>query len=234
MRDLVKHYAGYYGDPVLREWRDLGGREKAFNIVSLWGRPELPQRVAEIGFGEGAVLAHLDRSGFGNSFTGFEVSSSAVQAASQRQFCHPIRFVKFDGRRIPARDDEFDLAILSHVLEHVAEPRVLLEEAARIAPAVFVEVPTELHARTPKHFGWTDVGHINLYSPLVIRHLVESCGLRVVAERVTQPSRETCSFHTGAARGTAKWLVKSAALKARIGTRMFTYHSCLLAVRGAQ
>ncbi len=214
MRDLVKHYAGYYGDPVLREWRDLGGREKAFNIVSLWGRPELPQRVAEIGFGEGAVLAHLDRSGFGNSFTGFEVSSSAVQAASQRQFCHPIRFVKFDGRRIPARDDEFDLA--------------------RIAPAVFVEVPTELHARTPKHFGWTDVGHINLYSPLVIRHLVESCGLRVVAERVTQPSRETCSFHTGAARGTAKWLVKSAALKARIGTRMFTYHSCLLAVRGAQ
>lgn len=49
-------------------------------------------------------------------------------------------------------DGSFDLAIQSHVLEHVEYPRVVSHEAARVADYVFVEVPLELNRRTAEHF----------------------------------------------------------------------------------
>jgi SAM-dependent methyltransferase len=230
MDDFALRYADYYGDPRLQEWRDLGARAKAANIIALWPRGSPPENVAEIGFGDGAVLAQLDRLGFGEALSGFEVSASAVEAASQREFQRPVTLVEFDGVRIPAGDDEFDLAILSHVVEHVAEPRAAIHEAARIARHVFVEVPTELHARTPRHFAWTELGHINLYSPLLIRHLVESCNLEILGERVTHSPREVCCFRDGRLRGSLKWAVKAAALRVGLGTQLFTYHCSLIAV----
>ena len=45
------------------------------------------------------------------------------------------RIEAFDGGEVPADDGEYDLAILSHVLEHVPVPGPLLAEAAARARA---------------------------------------------------------------------------------------------------
>jgi len=230
MRDLIDHYENdYYAEPgELRPWLLLTGRDKAANVRELWtGQP--PVSVADIGCGDGAVLVHLDRAGFGQTYTGFEISASAIALAEETEFRRPARFIAFDGISLPADDREFDLAVVSHVVEHAADPRGLVAEAARIAKWVFIEVPLELNARTPHDFAWDDLGHINLFNAKILRHLVQSVGLDVIAERVTLPGRDVSVHQHGSYVGLLHWTIKRSALAARVGTRLFTYHGSILA-----
>jgi SAM-dependent methyltransferase len=228
MEGAAGHYADYYRDEI-RHWRALGAADKAANVVRAWPRSPGPGRIVDIGCGEGSLIKHLAQLGFGDEFHGLEVSPSALTMARELSYARPVSFASFDGRRVPAADQEFDLAILSHVLEHVQEPRSLLLEARRVARFVFVEVPLELNLRTPSHFTWSDVGHINLFSPLVLRHLCESSGLEIVAERVSCPSRRVLAFESGW-KGSLKWALKRSALAApRAASRVFTYHGAVLA-----
>ncbi len=233
MSNLNDHYQGYYEDGRQYEWRDLGARYKAANVISLWSSNEGvgAPNVVEIGCGDGAIIHELACQGFGESYVGYEVSESGIVQARERTYAKPAQFLLFDGAHLPGEDKSFDLAILSHVLEHVEEPRQLLKEAARIAKYVCVEVPLELQIRTRRDFRWTSVGHINLYNPVVIRHLVQSTGLRVLGERLTCPGRSVFTYQRPGLRGVVHWAVKATLLKVApfVAWRMFTYHGSLLA-----
>ncbi len=233
MLEASHHYAGYYGDTNLAAWRELSAKDKAANVIRLYClvRQESPSEVADIGCGDGAVIQELGRQGFGHSYVGFEISESGLSYARQRQYAKPSRFELFDGRHLPVEDKSFDLAILSHVLEHVEEPRTLLREAARVSRLVFVEVPLELHLRTPHDFHWSDVGHINLFNPLLLRHLVQSTGLHVLAERVTCPHPAVFTFRYPGWMGILRWAIKAVFLRLSpaLACKMLTYHGCLIA-----
>ena len=187
-------------------------------------------QVVEIGCGDGAIIQELARRGFGQSYVGYEVSDSGVRQARERAYAKPSRFELFDGTRLPAEDKTFDLAIVSHVLEHLEEPRQLLKEAARLANYVCVEVPLELNLRTRRDFRWTSVGHINLYNPVVIRHLLQSTGLQVLVEQVTCPGRPVFTFQSPRIRGSLHWAAKAMLLRVApfVAWRLFTYHGSLL------
>lgn len=234
MFEAYSHYTNYYGDGNLAAWRALSAKDKAANIIHMYsviGHNLLPT-VADIGCGDGAVIRELDRQGFGESYIGFEISISGITAASQHKYSRRLTdLVIFDGAHLPVRDKAFDLAVLSHVLEHVECPRQLLREAARIAKYVFVEVPLELHARTPHNFHWSDVGHINLFNMTILRYLVQSIGLRILAERVTCPRRAIFTFQHPGLAGNLRWGMKSLLLKLSrsIACHIMTYHGCLLA-----
>jgi len=229
-----KRYTHYYGDPRLAAWRELSARDKAANVVKLWSEVSLgkaPFRVADIGCGDGAVIFELARRSFGNRFVGFEISASGVQHAKKRTYTRSVEFALFDGYHIPAKNCAFDLAVMSHVLEHAECPRLLLREAARVARCVFVEVPLELNARTPSNFRRSDVGHINLFNPLLLRHLAQSCGLHVLSERVTCPNRVVFTFKRPGLIGTAHWALKAGLLRLwpALAWRVWTYYGCLIA-----
>ena len=189
-------YREYYNDPNISTWREIGARDKAKNVIRLWskcGGREQPS-LADIGCGDGALIRALDHKGFALAYTGMEISESGLAKASVPKYHTLCNFALFDGCSIPFRDQSFDLSVLSHVLEHVECPRLLLREAARIARHVFVEVPLEFNCRTPHHYKQTPVGHINLYNPLLLRQLVESSGLRVMAEQITSPSLPSFTY----------------------------------------
>jgi 2-polyprenyl-3-methyl-5-hydroxy-6-metoxy-1,4-benzoquinol methylase len=127
MTTAIQLYTDYYGDARLIEWRQLGAKDKAANVIRLWStvKPHISPRIADIGCGDGAVIRELDRRGFCSSYTGFEVSESGIACAQQYQYLSSTRFELFDGVCLPASDHSFDLDILSHVLEHAEEPRTL-------------------------------------------------------------------------------------------------------------
>ena len=156
--DIRRHYEDTF-DSVPPEWRRLGAIDKSRNVLSLCGNYGFAN-VVEIGAGNGAILEQLSRHGFARSYTALEISESAIAAIKDRRIGGLKDAVLFDGYSIPFDDGSFDLAILSHVIEHVEHPRLLLREVSRIVRgdkgAVFVEVPTELTLRASRNFRWTD------------------------------------------------------------------------------
>ena len=226
--DIRRHYEHTFAS-VSPEWRRLGAIDKARNVLSLCGSYDFAN-VVEIGAGDGAILEQLSRHGFAHSYTALEISKSAVDAIRDRNIGGLKEAVLFDGYSIPFEDGAFDLAILSHVIEHVEHPRLLLQEVTRIVRAnkgaVFVEVPTELTLRAGRNFRWTDTGHINIYSPLTIRHLLQSTHFNVVSERLTNPSYAVHRFTHGSLHGGLRFFVRSFALRAMpvLANRVFTYH----------
>ena len=181
--------AGYsLSDPGEAErmgrWRALGARSKADHVVKLLARAGLrPSTLVEIGCGDGALLAELAARGVAPVLDGFELSPPAAEIARERGVARRVEV--FDGVEVPAEDGAYDLAVVSHVLEHVPEPMSLLREAARVAPAVLIEVPLEDNRsarRDEKREEAARIGHIQFFDRAAIHSLVRVAGLTVAAE----------------------------------------------------
>ena len=219
-------YADAYRDGA-SGWRTAGATDKAKNIVRLCAA--IPHAtIVDVGAGDGAVLQALAASSFGQAYHALEIAESAVAAIRLRNIPALNAAVVFDGYRIPFDDDRFDVAILSHVVEHVEHPRRLLREAARIARHLFVEVPLEDNARLPLDYTASATGHINFFSRKTLRRLVQTTGLTVVDELVSLPSARVHTFH--AKSRIVNYCLKYAALalSARLATHVFTYHYSVL------
>jgi ubiquinone/menaquinone biosynthesis C-methylase UbiE len=224
---LKTNYENYYeeGDS---EWRRLGAVDKAANIVSLC--QAIPHAtLLEIGAGEGSILKRLSELSFGEELYALEISPSGVEAIQNKKIPRLIECQLFDGYEIPYVDHRFDLAVLSHVVEHVEYPRKLLYEAARVARYVFVEVPLDDTLRLKPDFVFDKVGHINFYSPITFRRLIQTCNLRILRQTVTNPSKAVLEYRYGK-KGVIQYYVREGLLRALPGvaTRIFTYHSSLV------
>jgi ubiquinone/menaquinone biosynthesis C-methylase UbiE len=233
-KELTKKYERYYADSSLTEWRRLGAVDKCGNIAKLCAN--FPHDgILEIGCGEGALLERLAHLHFGLRLTGLEISPSGVQRVEEKHIpCCTAQL--FDGYQIPFPSEHFDLAILSHVLEHVEYPRRLIQEAARVAKTVFVEVPLEDNWRLSPDFEPDHVGHINFYNPKTIRRLVQSCGMTVIEGQTSHSSVETYVFRKGELSGTATFWLKQAMLRlsATFATNAMTYHYSLTYARASR
>lgn len=230
---LKRNYDGYYNSESTN-WRYVGAFDKVENIQDLCnGIPH--NTVLEIGAGEGAVLARLAERQFAESYYALEVSESGLSGTRERNIPGLIEANVYDGYNTPYADNQFDLAILSHVIEHVEHPRLLLAEAARIADYVFVEVPLEDRLGLPMDFQFKRLGHINFYTYKSVRRLLQSCGLQVLRQETTNPALATYQFRYGKVKGAAKHAIKEAAMRLfpRLASKCLTFHCPILATRAA-
>lgn len=224
---IKSNYEDYYeeGDS---EWRWLGAIDKAHNISTLC--KSLPiNSVIEIGAGEGSILKRLSELEFGAEFYALDISPSGVDTINNKSISRLIECSLFDGYNIPYENKKFDLAVLSHVIEHVEYPRKLLYEAKRIAKYVFVEVPLEDSVRLPQDFVFDKVGHINFYSPKTIRRLIQTCNLEVLDQLTTNSSKDIYTFQKGK-KGLINYYIKEYLLRffPFLATEIFTYHSSII------
>jgi len=227
-KTLAQNYADYYGQrDDLPEWRRLGAVDKCSNIVRLCSRLE-HHDVLEIGCGDGAILERLAGDGFGARFTGLEISPSAIKCAQERNIPNLVVQL-FEGYELLFPEKSFDLAILSHVIEHVEYPRKLIREAARVAKNVFIEVPLEDTWRLPEDFVFDRVGHINFYNVKTIRSLVQSCGMKIVDAHLSHGEIATYVYRKGKLRGGWTYLLKELGLRVwpTAAVKSFTYHYAL-------
>jgi hypothetical protein len=151
-----------------------------------------------------------------------------------------VRVEVFDGARVPAGDGTYDLAVLSHVLEHVPDPPALLAEAARLAAWVLVEVPLERNrsaARPAKRAEAARIGHIQFFDRAAVRGLCAGAGLAIRAELTDPLGLAHHAFGAAGPRARARAAVKAAVRRAawrlapRAAERAFTVHYAALAAR---
>jgi SAM-dependent methyltransferase len=236
MPDTREFYeAGYaLADPAEAErmgrWRAIGARSKGAHVKTLCRRAGLtPATIVEIGCGDGSLLVELSSLA---TVDGFELSANAAAYARERGVARRVE--AFDGEHVPARDGEYDLAVLSHVLEHVPDPLPLLKEAARVAPNVLVEVPLEDNrsARRPAKRSLSEAaGHLHAFGRADVRRLMREAGLEP-AEELTDPlPYEHHAFFSTRMKGAAKWAVRKAVHEIGAAERLFTVHYAVLARR---
>jgi len=226
--ELMDNYDNYYHNKSETAWRELCASRKADNIVKCC-EGNIFSRVLEIGAGEGAILQNLSNREFAKELYALEISSSGVEGIKNRGIPEMRDVSIFDGYSTNYPDNFFDLVILSHVVEHVEHPRLLLYEANRISRHVFVEVPLEDNLSIKENFVFNKVGHLNYYNPTTIRFLLQSSGFDIIKEVVSNPIKEIYRFKQGVV-GSVKHFIKEAALFLfnKTSPKVFTYQSSIL------
>ena len=226
----AEKYKDYYAEGGRQdEWRRMCAEKKADNIVELCSA--FPHdSILEIGCGSGDILRSLGERGFGKELTGIEISTSGLERAKHQTIPSLKEIRLFDGEIVPFGDQQFDLAVLSHVVEHLEHPRKMLHEARRVARYVFVEVPLEHTVRLSRDFDFNDIGHINFYTDKTIRRLLQTSGLIVENQIVTDTTQEMLTFQMGG-RGVIQHALRSISLSLipTLAQWIFVYHSALVA-----
>jgi ubiquinone/menaquinone biosynthesis C-methylase UbiE len=176
-------------------WRMLGAKAKAKNITEVCSTLK-PEKVLEVGAGDGSILHFLNEWGFGKELYALEIADTGVEVIKKRNLARVKEVKTFDGYKIPYADSSFDLVILAHVLEHVEHERLLIRELKRVAKHIVIEVPLDYRFgvdKRMKHF--LNYGHINMYTPTSLRFLLQTEGLEVLADKTSLTPTETIKFN---------------------------------------
>jgi len=227
-------YNEYYGTERERQWYEVSSEDKARNVLRHC-LPLNPTRVLDVGAGNGSVLGRYVAGGLGREVCAVEISSSGITELEERKSGTFVDVKKFDGITIPYPDDSFDLVVLSHVLEHVEHPRLLLHEMRRVARHAYIEVPLELSRLKGGLSGdWVmdDTGHINYYNRDLLCRQLQTAGWRVDQMEVSPPTVGTYRFALGT-KGVVQWAVKRCALafSTKLATSLFAFNCGVLCSR---
>ncbi|WP_131746286.1 class I SAM-dependent methyltransferase [Frankia sp. Cppng1_Ct_nod] len=148
-----------------------------------------PGRVLDCGCGAGDNARLL--TGRGWKVTGITIDP--VERTAAEEFCEVVHLSDLKVGLPFAGDGSYDLVLLSHVLEHLADPTHLLEEARRVVAddgLVAVALPNVLHYSQRVKFlrgefeytqtGVMDATHLRFFTFDSALRLVRGSGLDVV------------------------------------------------------
>lgn len=160
-------------------------RSYAKPIVSFFSQYKQKGNLLDIGAGGGFLLKEAQEKGF--TVQGIEPSRAAVR------FCRSQGLTVKHGyfKKGVFTKNSFDVIVLSHVLEHVADPHTFLSDARDILrPGGILclsqtnytgTIPTILGAYWE---GWVPSQHYVHFSPTGVEHLLNMNGLAVEALQI--------------------------------------------------
>lgn len=192
-KDLKNNYDNQYSDKS-EEWRRIGAKGKVDNIVKI-SKDLKFNKIIDIGAGDGNVLSVLSNINYCEEFCAAEISDSAIEQMKKKNIKGLKEIRQFDGYTLPFKDKEFDIAICSHVIEHVEFPRQLLREIKRISKYQIFEVPIDFSFNVDKKFNhFNSYGHINIYTPALFNFLLFTEGYEKLNHINALYSNEITSF----------------------------------------
>ncbi|SNQ51104.1 conserved hypothetical protein [Frankia canadensis] len=156
---------------------------------------DIPTGVAlDCGCGAGDNARLLRARGWRVTGVTNDASERAVAAAE----CDHVELADLSAGLSFASDGHYQLVLLAHILEHLADPAPLLADARRVlAPGgrILVALPNVLHYRQRAlflrgRFEYTDTGlmdttHLRFYTVESARRMLERNGLRIAAAGTT-------------------------------------------------
>ena len=194
-RNIQSAYNDQYDDHdgPLTKWRDLAGKYKSQNIIKVVNGRSF-QKILDFGSGTGSILEYLDGNAQFGQFSAIEISNNAIAQLKKKKL--NLKEVKeFDGYDTGYSDNEFDLALCMHVIEHVEYPRLVLREIGRISKYQVFEIPLDYIINVDKKLKtFLKFGHISIYTPSLFRYLLKSEGFIIENEIYSPSNKETLEF----------------------------------------
>jgi 2-polyprenyl-3-methyl-5-hydroxy-6-metoxy-1,4-benzoquinol methylase len=141
-------------------------------------------RLLDVGFGNGAFLKLAGEMGWNAEGIGFD--PKAVEVARSQGL--NVRCVSV--AELLERNEEYDVITVSHVIEHVQEPGVLLKNLYRLLkPGGFLWLETpNLESAGADRFGpdWMALDpprHLVLFNPRSLRMCLQNAGFQEIVQR---------------------------------------------------
>ncbi|MCK5586236.1 class I SAM-dependent methyltransferase, partial [Candidatus Bipolaricaulota bacterium] len=139
-----------------------------------------PERILDVGCGSGQHLDVFKRLFFSAETLGVEPSVEAARRARERG--HVVSAERFEDSTLPERS--FNLIHSYHVIEHVAHPRLFMENALRLLAddgLILIETPStkglDFALFKRKHWGgYHAPRHWTLFRRKSLQMPVERCG----------------------------------------------------------
>jgi ubiquinone/menaquinone biosynthesis C-methylase UbiE len=221
--DLKEKYDEYYNGQS--EWRKIGAECKVSRITEMCANVQ-HKYVIDVGAGEGSITQLLSNKGFADEIVCAEISESGVKTIKNRNIRNVDDVVHFDGYNLPYSDDEFDLAIATHVLEHVEYQRKFLEELARVSKYVYVEVPLLHTLRMSPNFNGNSVGHINFYNYKTFRRLLQTSKYNIIEQKIFDHTLNSLTYNYNYIFGFIKYLIYKSGrnLNSELTSKLLVYH----------
>lgn len=184
-----EEYDGDYGEVEASDDR-LPVFQSVLDHLSRYRQP--PGALLDIGCGDGEFLTLCRQAGWDCS--GIELSQRAAARAAKKGFTMlpPQTFERGERGR------QFDVVTLINVLETVADPLAMLQQAASVlTPGGFVMVRAtngtfHLPLRAPARWvgsQYDQAFHWYLYTAKALRRLMGGAGLSVIGVQNSRPSR---------------------------------------------
>jgi Methyltransferase domain len=190
------YYAGIYGKQLEAEaeWLRRGAPDKADSVEQLLARNGIaPRTLTELGAGTGAVISECRRRGLGETFTAIDDAAVALEYLQKN--VQNVTVIKADIASMDFRLDEpVDVLVISHVVEHLEQPKAFLEAVRRLKfKAAIIEVPLE-DLPLARYKAWITprsanvAGHVQFFTVASFERLVTSAGLKIVDRRSYVPT----------------------------------------------
>lgn len=184
------YYAYHYTEKVsplaLKAKNWLDGRKFAGLVKAL---RRSPKSFVDIGCGDGRYLRFAEQAGVPkNRDYGLELDAKVVKKLCDDGYVGLCERVE---SCTAIMDHSIDLATMFHVIEHVDDPKAVVQRVARwLTPGgVFAVETPNIASLDAKMFSGTYWGgyhiprHWNMFSPETLRRLLEDAGLEVIDTR---------------------------------------------------
>jgi SAM-dependent methyltransferase len=151
----------------------FGSTDRASIIAELVGAADL--QVLDLGCRTGALTQHFaDR----NQVTGLDVDHEALRRARERLGIETVWANVEEG--LPFADGTFDVVVAGELLEHLAVPKSVVDEARRVLTPggrLVGSVPNAFRLKSRLRFAVgrhpeTDPTHLQLFTPATLRALL--------------------------------------------------------------
>ena len=189
---MNKYLSGLYSTETYSDntggWLPNEDFAKASTIIRVLNKADVMQNISsvlDVGCGTGGILRHVHQSiSNGNTALGIDLSIIGIKLANEKS----AKNLSFKALSLEQVEGEFDLVILSHVLEHIADWDNFLEKLSlKVNRYLYINVPLEVNVLSAIRGRslletYKKYGHVHFFDEDFVISYLEDCGFNVLVK----------------------------------------------------
>ncbi len=150
-----------------------------------------PKKILDVGCASGWFLSNVSDEYPGATCFGIDVYEKGIQYG--KKIYPSLNFKVAKAEKIPFKANEFDLVICTEVLEHVDDPKVVLNEIKRVLKKngqAVIELDSGSFLFSATWLLWTRVqgkvwndAHLHSFNVKKLENVIQACGFTVVSKK---------------------------------------------------